>query len=196
MSILTFAHLYPTGMSPCTLQKEAYAEALNTWLCGDCGAPKPTVGAISVQIQEEEPHDSTLTFISGCGVLLARSAFLKMLGQERVQADLMLGAVNGPSGKISTHWVTVRGRRRLIVRGSKNVSYRRCGACGRHVYFAMGTHYLYPEPTAGVSIHESDLSLVVTSNILKGISLDRWSKVGIDNLAVLPKPKDGLGDLY
>ena len=196
MSTSEFVHLYPTGMSPCTLEKSAYAEAIETWLCTGCGTPKPSIGRIDVQIQESQPDDVPLTFVNGCGVVIARRDFVAVLGSERVQADLMLGTVRGPSGKAMSDWVTARGRRRLIVRGSKNVSYRRCGSCGRHVYFAMGVRYLFPAPTVGVSIHESDLyGLVVTPDVLDGVSLARWPKLGVEKLMVLSRSKDSLGDL-
>ena len=191
-----FIHLHPTGMSPCTLEKSTYAEAVEAWLCTGCGAPKPLIGPIDVQIQEDCPSDVPLTFVNGCGVVIARHDFVAALGAGRVQADLMLGTVRGPSGKEMSDWVTIRGRRQLIVRGSKNVSYRRCESCGRHVYFAMGGRYLFPTPVAGVFIHESDLyGLVVTPDVLEGMSLTRWPKLGVEKLRVLSQPKDSLGDL-
>lgn len=196
MSTANFVHLHPTGMSPCTLEKRAYAEAVETWLCTGCGAPKSAVGAIDVQIEEEQPANEPITFVNGCGVVLARSDFLQLLGEARVQADLLLGKVSASSGKVISNWVTVRGRHRVIVRGSKNVSYRCCESCGRHVYFAMGARYLSPSPAGKASIYESDLyGLVVASSVLEGVSFRNWSKLGIENLKVLPKPKDALGDL-
>lgn len=196
MSTADFDHLHPTGMNPCALEKSAYAEAVETWLCTGCGAPKPSVGAVDVQIQEERPADEPITFVNGCGVVLARRDFLRLLGTSRVEADLLLGKVSGPSGKVISDWVTVRGRQRVIVRGSSNVSYRRCESCGRHVYFAMGARYLFPAPAGSVSIYESDLyGLVVASSVLEGISLSNWPKLGVESLKVLPRPKDSLGEL-
>jgi hypothetical protein len=196
MSTTDFVHLHPTGMNVCTLEKSAYAEALETWLCTGCGAPKPSVGAVDVQIQEERPANEPITFVNGCGIVLVRRDFLQLLGAAHVKADLLLGEVSGPSGKGISDWVTVRGRQRVIVRGSSNVSYRCCESCGRHVYFAMGARYLFPAPTGSVSIYESDLyGLVVASSVLEGISLSNWPKVGVESLKVLPKPKDSLGEL-
>jgi hypothetical protein len=196
MSNTEFVHLHPTGMNPCTLVKSAYAAAIETWLCTGCGAPKPSVGAVDVQIQEERPADAPIAFVNGCGVVLARRDFLLLLGTARVQADLLLGEVSGPSGKVMPDWATVRGRRRAIIRGSKNVSYRRCESCGRHVYFAMGSRYLFPAPVDGASIYESDLyGLLVAPNVLEGISLSSWPMLGIESLKVLPRPKDSLGEL-
>lgn len=53
-------------------------------------------------------------------------------------ADLWLGNVFDFEGRCIDDWKTFRGRHRLIVRGSKNVSYRQCVECGRYVFFAMG----------------------------------------------------------
>lgn len=196
MSAYDFVHLYPKGMNPCTLEKSAYSRAVETWLCTSCCAPKPTAGLIDVQIQEERPGDNPITFVSGCGVVLARSELLTALGPKRVHDDLLLGIVRGPSGQVMREWVTVRGRHRVIVRGSRNVSYRQCELCGRHVYFAMGARYLFPAPLGGASIYESDLyGLVVAPSVLEGASLDQWINLGIEKLKVLHKPKDLLGEL-
>jgi hypothetical protein len=183
-------------MSPCTLQKSAYAEAIKTWLCASCGAPKPSIGAIDVQIQESRPTGEPLTFVNGCSVVVGRRDFVVAVGRNYVLTDLMLGKVINASGEVVPDWVTVRGRRRLIVRGSKNVSYRRCESCGRHVYFAMGDRYLFPAPKRGVTIYESDLyGLVIPTDAINGVSLDRWPQLGIEKLQVLPSSKDSLGEL-
>lgn len=196
MSTLEFIHLHPTGMSPCTLEKSTLAQARETWLCVGCGAPKPLSGAVDVQIQEEQPEDVPLTFVNGCGVILARRDFLDVLGHARVKVDLLLGVVKGPSGKVIADWLTVRARNQVIVRGSKNVSYRCCEICGRHVYFAMGSRYLFPAPIAGASIYETDLyGLLVTSDVIDGVPLKMWPRLGVERLRVLAHPKDSLGDL-
>lgn len=195
MNTLEFFHLHPTGMSPCTLEKSALAQAKETWLCSGCGAPKPFVGSVAVHIQEDHPEDSPLTFVNGCGVILARRDLVDSLGQAHVQANLLLGEVRGASGEVMTDWLTVRARHRVIVRGSKNVSHRCCDMCGRHVYFAMGARYLFPTPQPRVSIYESDLSLVVAPDVLDGMPLTRWPKLGVEKLRVLAQPKDLLGEL-
>lgn len=191
-----FIHLHPTGMSPCTLDKSALAQAKETWLCSGCGAPKPSVGSIDVQIQEDRPEDVPLTFVNGCGVILARRELVDALGLANVQANLLLGSVTGPTGEKVTDWLSIRARHRVIVRGSKNVSYRCCDVCGRHVYFAMGGRYLFPAPPADASICETDLyGLLVTPEVVDSVALARWPKLGVEKLRVLAKPKDSLGEL-
>jgi len=196
MSTSEFIHLHPTGMSPCTLDKSALAQAKETWLCSGCGAPKPSVGSVDVQIQEDRPEDVPLTFVNGCGVILARRDFVDALGQAYVQANLLLGSVTGPAGETMTDWLTVRARHRVIVRGSKNVSHRCCDVCGRHVYFAMGGRYLFPAPPAEASICETDLyGLLVIPDVFDSVALARWPKLGMEKLRVLAQPKDSLGEL-
>lgn len=118
------------------------------------------------------------------------------LSKDAVQRDLYLGNVFGPNGNVLDDWVTFRGRHRVIVRGSKNVSYRKCNVCGRHVYFAMGSRYLFPQPTSDASIQESDLfGLVVTPQVMARVTVSRWPNLGVEELKVAENPKDALPEL-
>jgi hypothetical protein len=183
-------------MNPCTLEKGSLALARESWLFPKCGAPKPWVGSVDVHIQGDRPGDAPLTFVNGCGVILAHRDLIAALKQAYAQADLLLGSVKDSAGQAITDWLSVRSRHRVIVRGSKNVSHRRCDECGRHVYFAMGGRYLYPAPPAEASISETDLyGLLVTPNVLDGVVLSRWSKLGVEKLRVAAQPKDSLGEL-
>lgn len=196
MSKLEFLHLYPLGMSPCSLDKTTLAQAKETWLCSGCGAPKPLVGSVNVQIQEDCPEDSPLTFISGCGVIIARCELVNAFGVDPVKTNLLLGDVRGPAGELMSDWVTVRARHRVIVRGSKNISYRCCSECGRVVYFAMGTRYLFPAPPENSSIFETDLyGLLVSQEVFSRMTCASWPGLGVEKLRVLAKPKDSLGML-
>jgi hypothetical protein len=195
MKARDFIYLRPSGMRPAALSDGAYSAAVETWLCPGCAAPKPSIGVVDVQI-EARPLDAPLTFISGCGLLLAHHHLLEAFSAENVASDLMLGTVKDLSGDIMSDWVTVRGQRRLIVRGSDDVSYRRCNVCGRHVYFAMGEKYLFPEPPTNVSIFESSLGLVVTRDAIDDdVVFEGWPNLEVKRLKVLAVPKDSLGDL-
>lgn len=196
MSRDRFYHFHSTGTDPCSMAKDAYERARATWLCVGCTAPKPGTKAVDVHIQEKMPAEPSLTFVNGCGVPIANREFLMSLGIDLVQQDLYLGKVFGPTGDVFTNLVTFRGRRQIIVRGSKNVSYRQCDVCGRSVYFAMGNRYLYPQPAADVSIFESDLfGLVVASEAMERIKINQWRKLGVEELKVTEKPQDGLSKL-
>jgi hypothetical protein len=195
MNAPEFIHLHPIGMNATALEKDACEVAARTWLCTGCNAPKPSTGAIDVHIQEKRPGDGPLTFVSGCLVIIAHRDLLETLHPDHVNADLMLGAVRNTSGKVLPDWATVRSRRRVIVRGSEHVGYRRCQVCNRHVYFAMGKPYLFPAPAGDIFIHESDGGLVIRPETVDKRDLEGWPKLGVDNLKVLPEPRDGLGEL-
>jgi hypothetical protein len=195
-SATDFIHLHPTGMSPCTLDRTAYATAVETWLCRGCGAPKPSIQAVDVQIQERHPDDVPITFVTGTGLMLVKKEFLGWLGEDRVRADLMLGVVKGASGEVINDWVTARGRKRIIVRGSTNVSHRRCELCGRQVYFAMGARYLYPDPPTSASIFESHVfGLVLLASAFDGAAPGPLRGLGLEKLKVRQQPLDSLGEL-
>ncbi len=196
MSVRNYIHIRPTGMNPCSLEKKFFSYARKTWLCIGCGAPKPSIGELNIQIQEDNPSDVPLTFVSGCGIILARRDLIELFDKEIVRKDLIIGTVSGSTGEILEDWMTIRGHKRLIVRGSKNISYRCCESCGRHVYFAMGTPYLFPTPPSDTSVFESDLyGLIVSKDIVGDISLRKWPKLVVEILNISLQPKDQLGDL-
>jgi len=190
-----YYHLQSATLSPCSLTDAGYTVACETWLCPGCCAPLPGTNALDVQL-DHTPHDGPLNFVNGCGVPVALWTFLDAIGKEVVQHELMLGRVYGPDGTTLQEWATFRGKQRLIIRGTNNVSHRRCSDCGRHVYFAMGRRYLFPEPPDGVEIFESDLfGLVLSQHLYSQIEMSKWTNISVDELPVLKAPNDSLGDL-
>jgi hypothetical protein len=137
-----------------------------------------------------------MNFVAGTGIGLAKLSFLESLGFGLIQQDLLLGKVYGPNRSSIEQWVTFRGRRRLIVRGSKSVSWRRCSICGRVIYFAMGKRYLYPKPDDDTGVFESDLfGIVIRADLVRNVKLDKESNLRIDELRVPKVAFDGLGVL-
>jgi len=195
MSTTEFIYLRPIGMDVCTLEQDAYRAGTLTWPCTGCGSAKPAAGAVDVDIQERRPRDVPMTFIQGHQIILAHRDLLGMLRADHVQSDLMLGVVRNTSGRVLPDWATVRGRRRLIVRGSEDASHRRCQICNRHFYCAGGELYLFPTPAMDAFIFESDIGLVIRPGTVDKRELAGWRKLGVDNLRVLPEPRDGLGEL-
>lgn len=182
-------------MDGCDLTKEDDAEASRHWLCTGCNSPKPGTGAIDVRIRAV-PGKETLNGVVGWGVPIASKAFLGAIGNELVQRDLFLGRVYGPDGKELAEWVTFRGKHRLFVRGSKNVSHRKCAECGRDVYFAMGKKYLYPSPPPDVSLFESHMcGLVLTEEVFSRVGIEKWRGFYTEKLSVADVPMDSLGEL-
>ena len=188
-----FLFLQSTGMNPCSLDRSFRLTA--TWTCSGCHYPKVGVGAVDVYVQEEDPADIPLTFVSGSGVQIVHRELLGMLEKEAVRRDLLLGRVLGPTGDVLNDWVTVRGRRRVVVRGSQHVAHRECRECGRHVYYADGPKYLFPAPASDAAIFESNLlGLVVTDEVIALARMKPWAKLAVEELAVAAQPRDGLGD--
>lgn len=197
MSAEFYYLIYSMTLNPCTMTKDAEAKALETWLCSECAHIKPEFTAIDITIQEKEPEDTPLNLIQGARLGIARKDFLLALGEETVRRDLYLGRLFDPDGKLLNNWVTFHGRKKLIVRGSKHVTYRKCQRCGEHVYFAMGEKYLYPQPPGDAKIFDDGGGIVLTEEIFEQIrpNLKRWRKLAVDKLPVLTKPNDKLPKL-
>jgi hypothetical protein len=191
-----YVGLHTLTMDPCSLEKSAYARAASTWLCTGCCVPKPDVCHVDVSLQEP-PMDEPINIVQGCGLTLVYRPFLEKLPTDAVSRDLYLGRVFASDGMESEEWVTVRSRRRLIVRGSKHAGVRKCDQCGRDVYFAMGEKYLYPEPPNDVAIFESSGGggLIVANELFTALDLSNWPKLDIETLPVVVEPKDGFGEL-
>lgn len=191
-----FIHFHPAGLDCCTLDTSEFADGIPPWCCSGCHTPKPDVGVVHIRIQEKVPPSSPFSFVQGAGLVMIKKDFLEKLNPEYVAADLLIGSVDAPSGEKISNWVTVRGRHRVIVRGTKNITYRRCDICGRQLYFAQGQRYLFPTPPGNVSIFESVFaSLIIRRNAFDGELPKRQRGLGIERLEVFAAPKDGLGEL-
>ena len=187
-----YIHFKGKTLNPCSLDKAAYQEARQTWLCPGCCDPKPDVHQLDAHIQDEQP-EGPLNMVNGCGLAMARRSFLLLFGEGRVLRYLNLGKVYGPGGKILDDWVTFIGKHKLFVRGSKQAQHRVCSECGRDLYFAMGTNYLYPEPPQGVELFQSDLwGLIVPADIAETLEIDEFKGIWVERLEVLAEPLDGL----
>lgn len=192
----TYYHIQTATMDPCALTKDALVHARKSWLCGGCGAPKPGIAEVDVQIDTDPIGLSPLNFVNGTSVPLARKSFLFQLGFDLLRNQMHIGKVIDSKGNVLDEWVTFRGRERVIVRGSKNVFHRVCDLCERHVYFAMGKRYLYPAPSSDAAVMESDLfGLVLSEDQFAKVIVNEREGLTVDELPVLPKPLDSLGNL-
>jgi hypothetical protein len=191
-----FFHLSSKTMNPCYQTKQSHAEAIGVSLCASGLHPRPGIKAIDVWLQERAPRDKPLNFVYSSGVGLIHKELLELIGEEIVQRDLYIGRIVGDRGNEITDWVTFRGRREVIIRGSRDAGYRVCKECGRTLYYAAGKRYLYPAPPADVTIFESHLSgLVVPPEVCERVPTKKWRMLGIEKLPVLDLPTDGLGVL-
>lgn len=192
---LDWIHLATLTKSPCSLSQAAYTEAKTSWLC--CCAPKPGIQAIDARIRGERPADKPLNGIFNCGLGLIHDSLLRQLDEELVARDLFLGRVIGETGRTLPDWFTFRGKHRLIIRGSKDVSHRQCPRCGHAVYFATGQRYLFPQPPADVRLFGSDSwGIVMRGEDFRSVSVDdtSWKRLHVEKLKVLSEPLDGLGE--
>jgi hypothetical protein len=193
----TFFHLdFPTR-DACSLEQDAYPDRWPPWLCHGCRIPKVPVVPIDVRVQDNSREiRGPMNFVMGAGLGLVRTDVLRALPQHAVERDLVLGRIFAADEVLLDDWVTFRGRHRLIIRGSKEVSTRRCTVCDRDLYDAGGKKYLFPQPVPTSEIFESDLwGLIVTENVFSQIDITPWKKLRADRLPVLDAPLDGLGVL-
>ena len=192
----TYVAITTLTMNPCSRTKESRANTDGTWRCTGCAAPKPDVQSINVHLQAT-PRDKPLNFVYGCAVTVVYKPFLIKFPQQLVERDLYLGNDYGPKGKLIPDWVTVHGRRRLIIRGTKEAGTRRCTDCGRDVYSSQGESYLYPQPPNDVVIFEraGGGGLIVPEELFNALDIGTWRRLHIERLQVLDPPPDGLGEL-
>ena len=187
--------LSPQSTDTCVLTHESRRHAIGSWLCGGCNVPRPCTTHIDLQLMDANPLPP-LDFVSGCGVPLIHRDLLTQLPQASLTSELWVGKASDATGRDMDDWRTVRGRNRIIVRGSSHVSHRVCVVCKRDVYFAMGHRYLYPAPPNSVSVFESDLfGLVLSEAVFRSLDLSAWPWLRPEHLDVSLTPKDGLGTL-
>lgn len=181
---------------PCSMSKATYAGARGTWLCPGCASPKPDQKAIDAMIEEVGFESAPLNFIFGTGLGIVHKELLFALGEDEARQCLYLGRLFREDGKLLKEWATFHGKHRIFVRGSNNAQYRQCFDCGKHLYFATGTHYLYPEPQGGVSIfHSGGCGLVITEELTRRLTINKWRMLVCEQLRVLRAPLDGLSEL-
>jgi len=188
--------LRSSTMNACSMTHDARDKARLTWACSDGPHAKPGTEAVDVYLQDPAPRDKPLNFVMFGGITVLHQELLDLLGADNIERDLYIGRVYGRGGKLLNDWVSARGRRHLILRGSREARYRVCAGCGRVLYSAMGKQYLYPAPPTDAAIYESDLlGFVVTHDIAERIAARKWRRISVDPLPVLDEPLDGLGSL-
>lgn len=188
----TYIHFQAATMEPCTTSRDVMEAA--SWVCSGCRMPRDNAKDISVIIDRESLRAQFLTFVSALAVGLINEDFLASFDLHARSSDLLLDPVFDLNGQRVEGWKAFRGKERVIVRGSKNVTCRVCHDCGRNVYFAMGHRYLSPAPSSGRRIMGSDLfGLIVPLEDYQHFSRKEWPGVTIDSLKVRETASDGLG---
>ncbi len=166
------------------------------WLCEDCRFPLPKTQSTDVVLECKGPSNrSPFNLVVGYWIRLVKKDFLLQWDKKLIERDLFIGKVFLENNKLLDNWVTCRGKNRLILRGSKNVSYRRCKLCNFSIYFSQPPYYLYPSPPPGIDIFESHMStLIVTEPLVEKIDRKKF-RLSITKLPVLDTPKDGFTEL-
>jgi hypothetical protein len=183
-----------TSMNTCSMTKEGDLAALSTWLCPGCKLPRPGTEAVDVNLDARPPR-IPFNFVWGAGVNIVTHEFAASLRNAVPDGQLFFGRVLNASGDELKGWETVIGKRRTIIRGSKDVSHRRCPECGRIVYFATGAQYLSPPPDPEFQVFDVGGGLVVTGDVKGQVLETKWKNVAFRPLEVLKDPRDGLGTL-
>lgn len=192
-----YYHIHPTGVNNSLSQDtEDDERARGRTLCVACGKPSDRTKPTDVMIQGARIPSTMMSFIWGSGLIVASHRLLERIPKPLLKAELLLGAVFDGFGERMDGWSTVKARRRVIVRGSRNAKARVCPSCGWRFYSAAGARYLYPPPPKGSEVLESDLcGLVVSERLFSEMALVRGRGFGFERLAVLDSPRDGLGEL-
>lgn len=163
-----------------------------SWLCIECGMVKPEITVVDVTLVDE-PVDCPLNFIKGNALGVMHRDFLSLLNAESASRNLFLGQIFRVDGGTYDAWVSFHGHQRIIVRGTKHITYRMCPACGQIAYFALGPKYLCPQPQDDVEIFDNECGqLVVTRAVYERIRVTEWEKLLVKKLPVFEKPKDSL----
>ena len=190
-----YYHIYSHSLDILSMAIAAGELAENSWLCKECRYPKRNVGVVDVTLQESANADETVTAVAAFGVPVIKRLFLDTLGNTLLH-ELFIGRVFVEDKGEDTDWATVRCKDRLIVRGESHVAWRVCPECNRNIYFAMGDRYLYPGPSLGCDIFESDLcGLILSEKVYSGINFEKWPELVVEQLPVLDTPRDGLPEL-
>ncbi len=197
ISVHQYFAVLSKSSNSCSLTHECRAAARHSWMCSGCTSVKPSTTSVDVWLQEKSPANKPFNFVFvGGGIRLVHSDLLLQFGEENIARDLYIGRVYGGAGNELTDWSTVRGRKRVLLRGSSDVKHRICPDCGQLLYSALGPSYLYPEPPEDAAIFESNLcGFVVRKEVAERIAAIKSRRMSIEPLPILDPPPDGLGIL-
>lgn len=193
------------GYQVATLTTENTAVAasgrVEEWLCQgrpkSWPHPRKGLGSADVHLAEDIYSKGGLNAVYGLRLGLIRVDLLEAFGASLFAEWFALGRVFGPSGDLIPDWKTYRGKRRIIIRGTKNVNWQRCEMCGAIQYSSWGGRdFLWPEPDPTVPIFDDNgLRLVFREDIANAIFKQRFSGVKLRKIDVARAPLDGLPEL-
>jgi hypothetical protein len=191
-----FLHLKPTTMEPCSLDWTDFESTKNSWFCRGCNWVYPNKLGIDVNTSIDCLKNRYLTFLNGTGLVLAHKGLLSLLPVDLVEQGFNLGNVRSRDGRSLDTWRSMNAINRIIVRGTKNVSFRVCEACGRNVYFAQGTPYVFQSQIEGKSIFGTDsYGILIDSKYVDCKLLAMLKGVDVETVDSRNDSLDGLNQL-
>jgi len=144
---------------------------------------------------DHEPHNTplnTVPLVAG----YARIDFLQTIGIDLFREHFYIGRVVNDKGVTCDDFVSFRGKHWLLIRGNERSTYRRCEACGGHLYFPIGDHYLLADRLTDAPLYGCNLGgFIADEEVYKRITNRKWELVEFVELPVLDKPQDGHDDL-
>ncbi len=178
-------------------------EAASEYLyCERCFEIWEEIEAVDIIVCERNCLDpkAPLTFLDPAMLPVVHASFLECFHPELVRRDLYLGRVYYEDEETSKHvfqpeWHTLRGRHRLVVRGTDRPSLRRCEVCRRPVYECRGGFFLYPAPPEDVAYFTAGADLVVRAEHVDVERLRGMEKVLVEEIPVADTALDGYGVL-
>jgi hypothetical protein len=179
-------------MSPWDLTNDCINTAKKLWLCSECGFPKHDVRRVDAVVTGV-PDQSTISFLSGCGVGIAATKFLSELGGANLCSYFHVGEVRDRRGVILKEWATFIGIHKIVVRGTDNATYRKCSLCGNSIYFATGRKYLFPAPNPKVNVFDARWgSLVITESLFRRVNFSHAKNLDLSDLRIANSAIDGI----
>ena len=163
--------------------------------CARCQQIWEEIEAVDVMLYSRKCIDkkAPFTFMSNIMVPIVHVSFLECFRRDLIERDFYLGRVYCERGTLQEDWVTVRGRYRLIVRGTEYVTYRTCEICRRPMYFSNGGYFLYPKPPEDVAYFTCGPDFIVRAEYIDMDLLRRVPKVSFEEVPVVDSPLDSYG---
>jgi hypothetical protein len=192
MNERTFVELRQRGVSGGTTVVAKKHEGL---FCTHCARPRSPDAPSEIIVDDEHLLHSPLTGDPFRGITIAKKSLLKLIELKDMSNYLRMGAVRNMAGKLFDDWVYMYSPDRVIIRGTREASFRTCPECGHTLYSAQGPEYLYPAPPEDVPVFQSRRSsLLVDSRFLDRSRLPKSRSLGTQILKIADKPRDGLGE--
>ena len=191
--MMEYVHIYSKSEVLCEMNGDTFDEATASWLCKDCFMPLAGVSIPEIRIIKDTLGNAPLSALSDSNLAVLRNDLFTAIepycGREFEVVKLL-----DESGSLIEDFQIVRPRNEAFVRGTSNVSFRRCEGCGRGLYYASGKRYLCPTPPPNWSIIGSDLAgLLFKKELFERIAFPFPKKhTAIEVLQVKETPLDGL----